>query len=94
MEFKTKIVCVILPIYLLYVFDELLFTQAYMKSVRIEEIPFALSMKVLNKTHESTPLRPPVVAKESAGIYATKRLDQHKSFLKIFNIPCKYIQFG
>ena len=89
MEFKTKIVCVILPIYLLYVFDELLYTQAFMKSVRIEEIPFALSMKMLNKTHNTTPLRP-ASSQKSAGIYAAKRLDQHKSFLKIFNIPCKF----
>lgn len=87
MDLKSKLLWLITPIFMLAVFDELLYTEAFMKNVRIDEIPFALTSKLQNKSRESS-LRHP--QEESRGIYGLKRLDQHKSFLKIFNIPCKF----
>ncbi|XP_046811180.1 uncharacterized protein LOC111684805 isoform X2 [Lucilia cuprina] len=86
MDLKTKLFCLIIPIYTLLVVDELLYTEAFLKSVRIDEIPFALSLKNHNRTSDSSSLRHPV-QDDTKNIYAMKRLDQHKSFLKIFNIP-------
>ncbi|KAM7345296.1 uncharacterized protein ACRADG_011660 isoform 2-T2 [Cochliomyia hominivorax] len=86
MDLKSKLLWRIIPIYMLLVVDELLYSDAFMKSIKIEEIPFALSLKSHNKTRESSSLRHPV-QEDVKNIHAMKRLDQHKSFLKIFNIP-------
>lgn len=88
MDLKSKLLWWIIPIYLLLVVDELLYSDAFMKSVRIDEIPFALKLKMNNITRESS-LRHPA-QEGTKNIHAMKRIDQHKSFLKIFNIPCKF----
>ncbi|XP_005181510.1 uncharacterized protein LOC101898187 [Musca domestica] len=84
MFLKTKLLWLIVPFYVLAVVDELLYTEAYMNSVRIEEIPFALTMHHSRNRSQSALRRP---SEESRNIYALKRVDQHKGFLKIFNIP-------
>lgn len=88
MFLKTKLLWLIVPFYMLAVVDELLYTEAYMNSVRIEEIPFAMTMHHSRNRSQSALRRP---SEESRNIYALKRVDQHKGFLKIFNIPCKWM---
>lgn len=89
MHLKSKIIWILTPIYLLALWDELLYTEAYMKSVRVEEIPFAQAMtRTHNHTSRVSALKRPQ-EEQSRSIYALKRLDQHKGFLKIFNVPCK-----
>lgn len=88
MFLKTKLLWLIIPLYLLAVLDELLYTEAYMNSVRVEEIPFALQRNH-SRTRESALKHP---AEERRNIFGLKRLDQHRGFLKIFNVPCKLLR--
>ncbi|XP_075167842.1 uncharacterized protein LOC142240008 [Haematobia irritans] len=86
MLLKTKLVSFIAPFYLVAVVNEMLYCSAYMNSVRIEEIPFALRMRNINRSRGS-PLKRPSGEDGHSGIYGLQRLDQHKGFLKIFNVP-------
>ncbi|XP_037899862.1 uncharacterized protein LOC119644389 [Glossina fuscipes] len=86
MKLKNKILRYMTPIFILLFIDELLYTEAYMKSVRIEEIPFGLTPNVehYRKSKEISPLH---MKNPAAGIHAIKNLEMNRSFFHIFKIP-------
>uniref|UniRef100_A0A1B0G2X0 Uncharacterized protein n=1 Tax=Glossina morsitans morsitans TaxID=37546 RepID=A0A1B0G2X0_GLOMM len=88
MKLKNKILRYMTPIFILLFIDELLYTEAYMKSVRIEEIPFGLTPNVehYRKSKEISPLH---IKNPAAGIHAIKNLEMNRSFFHIFKIPCE-----
>uniref|UniRef100_A0A1A9V4U3 Uncharacterized protein n=1 Tax=Glossina austeni TaxID=7395 RepID=A0A1A9V4U3_GLOAU len=69
MKLKNKILRYMTPIFILLFIDELLYTEAYMKSVRIEEIPFGLTPNVehYRKSKEISPLHTKNPAADSLG---------------------------
>uniref|UniRef100_A0A1B0BN64 Uncharacterized protein n=1 Tax=Glossina palpalis gambiensis TaxID=67801 RepID=A0A1B0BN64_9MUSC len=88
MKLKNKILRYVTPIFIVLFIDELLYTEAYMKSVRIEEIPFGLTPNVehYRKSKEISPLH---TKNPAAGIHAIKNLEMNRSFFHIFKIPCE-----
>jgi len=77
MELRRKIAWRILPLFL---FAFLLTVgEAYLKSVRVEEIPFA-GRKVQVLT-----------SRRSSGIHLISSLEHQRTFLHLFHVPCEFV---
>jgi len=73
MELRRKIALHILPLFLAI----FLFTmgEAYLKSVRVDEIPFAGRKTLANR--------------RSSGIHLISSLEHQRTFLHLFHVPCE-----
>uniref|UniRef100_A0A1A9WNW4 Uncharacterized protein n=1 Tax=Glossina brevipalpis TaxID=37001 RepID=A0A1A9WNW4_9MUSC len=84
MKLKDKILRYTIPIFILLFIDELFYTEAYMKSVRIEEIPFGLPPNV--ESYHSLgkwPFIPPFM-QNRVDVAARNLFSQNDSYIKQF----------
>lgn len=79
----------VLPTFLLWLFYQLAPTQAYLRSVRIEEIPFSLADGADEARQKEGRLFGPSLNAEERSILATSGLEQRRGFFHLFNIPCR-----
>ncbi|XP_054741083.1 uncharacterized protein LOC129246356 [Anastrepha obliqua] len=77
----------VLPIFLLLLLYQVLLTEAYMRSVRIADIPFSLADNADENHLNEGRLVGQMVGVEGRGIHAISSLEQRRSFFHIFNIP-------
>nr|XP_014103612.2 uncharacterized protein LOC106627853 [Bactrocera oleae] len=76
-----------LPTFLLWISYQLALTQAHLRSVRIEEIPFSLAESVDEARQKESRLFGPSLETEERGILAKAGLEQRRGFFHLFNIP-------
>ncbi|XP_050322811.1 uncharacterized protein LOC126754754 [Bactrocera neohumeralis] len=77
----------VLPTCLLWIFNQLALSQAYLRSVRIEEIPFSLADSADETLQKEGRLFGPSLKTEERGILAKSGLEQRRGFFHLFNIP-------
>ena len=87
---KTKLFWNILPIISIVVINEILFTYAYMKSVRIEEIPFGLTDK--DRSRAAAKVHKKSKDSSSGGIIALRKFEEQRGFFHLFQVPCECVQ--
>ncbi|XP_011177857.1 uncharacterized protein LOC105209248 [Zeugodacus cucurbitae] len=87
-SFGAQVLWCVLPTFLLCLVYQLALTQAYLRSVRIEEIPFDLAESAEEaRLKEGRLFGPSLKLEERKGILATSGLEQRRGFFHIFNIP-------
>ncbi|XP_017476675.1 PREDICTED: uncharacterized protein LOC108366724 [Rhagoletis zephyria] len=88
---RQQLLCCVLPTFLLLLLYQMLLTEAYLRSVRIEEIPFSLAHTAdeIRAKEEERRLVGAKMGKEErgGGIHAISSLEQRRGFFHIFNIP-------
>lgn len=77
MKLARKLIVWIFPLFVLAFL--LTVSEAYLNSVRVEEIPF-----------KRTPPRPASLqGSRASGIHLISSLEHRRTFLQIFQVPCK-----
>ncbi|CAD7014811.1 uncharacterized protein LOC101459319 [Ceratitis capitata] len=84
---REQLLWCVLPTFLLLLVYQLLLTHAYLRSVRIEEIPFGRADAGEEQQQKDARLFGQRTSGGGGGIHAISSLEQRRGFFHIFNIP-------